>query len=143
MKTRLFLLIICCSTFSCENRVDFDIKADSLIGFWSRETVYLNGVNSAEYVDFLNDGNGFLEIKEDQGFSRPYDLGVWHLSGRILTLDRDESTGMGDWSYKILEVSPKKFVLEISLTEGQYCCGFDAFTSDEVIVIKEVYSKLN
>ena len=39
------------------------LSSNAILGFWSRETVYLDGVNSNEYVDFLNGGTNFLHIK--------------------------------------------------------------------------------
>jgi hypothetical protein len=143
MRSRLSVLAICLIVVSCDSNVDLSIKPDSLIGFWSRETVYLNGTNSNEYVDFLNGGTNFLEIKENTTFSRAYDNGSWQLSNQTLNLERDEATGLGDWSYKIIELSNRNLILEIKLTESQYCCGFDSFSDNEIITIKEVYTKIN
>jgi hypothetical protein len=89
MKNLFFILAICL-VLSCDNESDQQPNANDIIGFWSRETVYLNDVNSNEYVDFLNNGTNFLDLKEDKIFYRAYDIGTWQLSGRTLTLDRDE-----------------------------------------------------
>jgi hypothetical protein len=142
MKINLFILAICLATFSCDDPSDNTNLDDSLIGFWSVETVYLNGVNSLEYVDFLNGGN-FLEIKEDNTFQRAYEFGTWSRSNLTLTLDRDENTGRGDWAYRILKQTKMSLVLETKLKEGEYCCGFPQFDDDEIITIREVYKKVN
>jgi hypothetical protein len=133
------ILAICTVTLSCDSNPDLDIQADSVIGFWSRETVYLNGVNS----DFLSGHNSFLEIKKDKTFYRPYDIGTWHLLCNTLNLERAASSGMGNWTYKIIDHTKDYLTLEINPTEGQYCCGFDEFTDNEIITIKEVYKKVN
>lgn len=140
MKNILFVLVIGV-VFSCDNNSDEPPNANDIIGIWSRETVYLNEVNSNEYVDFLNNGTNFLHLKEDMIFYRAYDLGTWRLSGYTLTLDRDEPSGYEDWEYRIVAFSQDFLVLEVKLVEGKYCCGFDAFADDKVITIKEVYKR--
>lgn len=142
MKNLFFILMISVA-LSCDNDSDTEPQVNDMIGFWSRETVYLNEVNSNEYVDFLNDGTNFLDLREDKVFHRAYDIGTWNLSGYTLTLDRDESSGFNDWEYKILTFSKDFLVLEVKLVEGKYCCGFDEFADDEIITIKEVYRKQN
>jgi len=143
MKNYPLMLIICALLTGCDSGSDPAFNAEQLLGFWSRETVYLNGVNSNAYVDFLNGGTNFLDIKRDKTFSRAYDNGSWALFDEALVLDRMESNGRGDWKYKIIHRSAGDLVLEIKLTGGQYCCGFDAFAEDEVITIREVYKRLN
>jgi hypothetical protein len=140
MKNLFFILVICV-VMSCDNDSDDQPSAQDLIGFWSRETVYLNEVNSNEYVDFLNNGTNFLDLKEDKIFHRAYDLGTWRLSGYTLTLDRDEPSGYQDWECKIVAFSKDFLVLELKLVEGKYCCSFDEFADDEIITIKEVYRR--
>jgi hypothetical protein len=140
MKTYLKLLLPCLVLLSCDTSSDLK---PSILGFWSRETVYLNGVNSVEYVDFLNNGTNFLELKADETFARAYDLGRWNLSGHTLTLDRDAPLPQADWSYGVIRLWNDELVVEIKLTEGQYCCGFDEFDDDEIITIREVYKRLN
>jgi hypothetical protein len=142
MKNLFFILAICL-VLSCDNESDQQPNANDIIGFWSRETVYLNDVNSNEYVDFLNNGTNFLDLKEDKIFYRAYDIGTWQLSGRTLTLDRDEPSGYEDWEYKILTFSEDFLMLEVKLVEGKYCCGFDEFADDDIITIRELYRKQN
>ena len=142
MKTPFFILAICL-VLSCDSESDHQPNANDVIGFWSRETVYLNEINSNEYVDFLNNGTNFLDLKEDWVFHRAYDIGTWKLSGNTLTLDRDEPSGYEDWEYKILAFSEDFLMLEVKLVEAKYCCGFDEFADDEVITIREVYRKQN
>jgi hypothetical protein len=142
MKNLFFILIICVA-LSCDRDSDAEPQVADMIGFWSRETVYLNEVNSNEYVDFLNNGTNFLDLKEDKIFHRAYDIGTWQLSGSTLILDRDELSGYADWEYKIVAFSQDFLMLEIKLVEGKYCCGFDEFADDEIIRIREVYRKQN
>lgn len=137
----LFLILTISVALSCSNDSDVEPQINDMIGFWSRETVYLNEVNSNEYVDFLNDGTNFLVLREDKMFHRAYDIGTWNLSGYTLTLDREEATGFNDWEYRIISFSKDFLILEIKLVEGKYCCGFEAFAEDEVITIREVYRK--
>jgi hypothetical protein len=139
----LFVILTICVALSCDSDSDTEPRASDLIGFWSRETVYLNEVNSNEYVDFLNNGTNFLDLREDKVFHRAYDIGTWNISGYTLTLDRDEDTGFSDWEYKILAFSKDFLMLEMKLVESKYCCGFDAFADDEIITIKEIYRKQN
>jgi hypothetical protein len=139
MKKKLFILCLSFAVLSCDPNSDV-IEPNSLIGFWNRETVYLNGVNSIEFVDFLNGGN-YLEMKEDRTFSRAYDNGNWNQSNRTLSLERSVNSGMGDWTYKIIDVTKDVLTLEIKLTESQYCCGFDAFDENEIITILEIYKR--
>ncbi len=141
MRQPLCIVVICFAVLACDNSADINIRPDSITGFWSREMVYLNGVNSVEYVDFLNGGTNFLEIKNDHTFSRAYDNGTWHLSNVVIKLERGGASL--DWTYKIIEYSKENLILEIKLTEGQYCCGFDAFSENEIITIKEVYKKVD
>lgn len=142
MKNLLGLLTFCLVALSCETSSDLVPGNKAIVGFWSRETVFLNGVNSLEYVDFLN-GTNFLNIKNDNTFERAYDIGRWNLSYPTLMLDREGSSGISDWTYEIIAYSENNLVLEIRLTEGQYCCGFDAFSDNEIITIREFYKKLN
>lgn len=139
MKNILFIIAIGVAV-SCDNDADEQPDINDVIGFWSRETVYLNEVNSNEYVDFLNNGTNFLDLKEDKIFHRAYDLGTWRLSGHTLTLDR-EPAGYEDWEYRIVSFSKDFLVLELKLVESKYCCSFDAFADDEIITIKEVYRR--
>jgi hypothetical protein len=143
MKKNLLFLTLCFAVLSCDTSSDMDPSTHSITGFWSRETVYLNGVNSIEYVDFLNNGTNFLSIKNDKTFERAYDNGSWNLSCKTLVLDREEPSGLGDWTYEIIEHSDNNLTLEIKLTESQYCCGFDSFTDNEIITIREVYKRSN
>jgi len=141
MKKKLLFLFICFAVVSCENEYDDCSHAESIIGMWSRETVYLNGDNSVEYVDFLNNGTNYLELKNDKTFARVYDNGTWQLAGKSLMLDRDETSGLSDWNYAIVDVTKNNLTLEVKLNESQYCCGFEEFEDNEIIVIKEVYKK--
>lgn len=141
MKKQLISFAVFLTAISCDTSQEQTTEIDLIQGFWSRETVYLNGENSNKYVDFLNDGTNFLHIKQDKTFARAYDMGLWDLSHQTLTLDRNESTRMIDWTYIITELSNDKLILETKLTEGQYCCGFDAFTDNEIITITEVYKR--
>jgi len=143
MKKQVALLTLCFAALSCDTSSDSTPSTTSILGFWSRETVYLNGVNSIEYVDFLNDGTNFLNIKKDKTFERAYDNGSWNLSNKTLALNRNESSGLIDWTYEVIEHSANSLILEIKLTESQYCCGFDSFTDNEIITIREVYIRLN
>ena len=143
MKKQLAILAICFAALSCDNNSDSDISPDTIIGFWSRETVYLNGVNSIAYVDFLNGGTNYINIKNDNTFDRAYDIGVWDLCNNTLTLKRDENTGSANWTYKIISHTGTNLILEMRLNESQYCCDFDSFNDSEIITIKEVYKKIN
>lgn len=135
------MILVLLTGLSCDRKDP--IVTNPIIGMWERETVYLNGVNSAQYVDFLNNETNFLQIKPDKTFMRAYDNGVWNMSDKVLTLDRDEKTGMMDWHYKIVDRACNSLTLEMKLTEGQYCCDFDSFAKDEVITITEVYKRTN
>ena len=139
----LLIIAMCISFLSCDNNTALTTQPDSIVGLWSREIVYLNGVNSNEYVDFLNNGTNFLNLYKDKSFSRAYDNGTWRVLNDTLKLKRDLNSGMGDWTYKIIDHTKSSLTLETKLTEGQYCCGFDQFTDTEIITIKEVYKKGN
>jgi hypothetical protein len=144
VKKQLTLLTLCLAAIiSCDTNSHVTPSAESILGFWSIETVYLNGVNSIAYVDFLHNGTNFLNIKKDKTFERAYDVGNWDLSDLTLTLDRKEPSGYGDWEYKIIEYSTNNLILEIKLPEGLYCCDFDSFTDNEIITIREVYKRSN
>jgi hypothetical protein len=125
---------------SCDN-TDVKVQENSIVGFWHRETVYLNGINSAEYFDLLN-GTSFLSIKSDNTFDRPYDFGTWLRSDNTFTLKRSYS-GIGEWEYTIIEETKTTLVIEMQLNESEYCCGFDEFDDNEIITIKEVYKRIN
>lgn len=142
MKRQLLFLLICCAGLSCEEEQNNCPDAGKLVGIWSRETVFLNGVNSAAYVDFLNNGTNFLDLKTNKSFARAYDNGTWRLSGRLLKLERDATSGIGDWTYDILSLTETSLTLETRMNESQYCCGFEAFSDNEIIAIKEVYSRV-
>src|SRR6187549_1975069 len=117
MKKQLALLTLCFAVLSCDTGSDLTQNTNSILGFWSRETVYLNGVNSSQYVDFLNGDTNFLNIKKDKTFERAYDLGHWNLYNKTLTLDREDSSGIADWTYKVIQYSGDKLILEIKLPE--------------------------
>ncbi|HYG02337.1 MAG TPA: hypothetical protein VD927_07815 [Chryseosolibacter sp.] len=142
MKTKLSLLILSLLTLSCDHSADEVKNSDAIVGFWSRQSVYLNGVNSNEHADFLNGGTNHLHIRKDNTFGRAYDNGTWLLSDGMLVLDRIESGGFADWTYKIVHHLNDSLVLDTQLTEGEYCCDFPSFAEDEVITIREVYKKL-
>ena len=132
--------IICLAVTSCDDTADIH-NTEALVGFWALETVYMNDVNSAAYIDFLNGGN-YLHLKKDKTFTRVYDTGTWVACGNTLKLKRDERTGLGDWTYKILERSNDNLVIEIKRTLEQYCCGSKLFMANELITFKEVYNKV-
>jgi hypothetical protein len=140
MKKQLGFLAFCLLAVSCDT--SSDLTPTSIYGFWVIETVYLNGENSIKYVDYLNNGGNHLNIKEDKTFGRNYDLGYWYFYDNTLILHRDESSGFKDWTYKLIELSGDKLVLE-RLEESQHCCNFDSFTENEIITIREVYKRMN
>ena len=139
MNGKFFAVAIFLTCFSGCDDSDAGIKTDSLAAFWNLEKVTINGSNSTEYN--YSPAN-FLELGSDKTFSRAYESGEWNLSGRNLTLDRDESFGMSDWSYQIISVSDDALVMEMQLIESQYRWDFESFTENEVLTIREVYNKI-
>lgn len=132
----LLLLVIC----FCACEQDSEPKMKDLVGLWNIETVYFNDVNSDQYADFLNGGN-HLELTADNTFLRAYDWGNWSSSGSTLTLHRPSHL-RGDWKYTIVSSSRSRLVLEMKLSVPDYCCGFDEFGKDEIVVIREEYSRV-
>ncbi|MEJ1239704.1 hypothetical protein WBG78_16325 [Chryseolinea sp. T2] len=141
MRKQLAVLALLYAAMSCDKDSDATPTEDAMLGLWNREIVYLNGTNSDQIWDNLN-GTNHLQFNRDKTFGRAYEIGHWVLSGKSLTLDRDESTGGRDWIYDIIENSKDKLVLEIKLRESEYCCDFDAFSDTEIITIREVYRKV-
>jgi len=135
-----FLLIACLVVLSCEEHKF--VRPEAIVGSWRSEAVYLNGVNSEQYFDWLNTGSVFI-IKNDNTYARNYVWGNWRLSNEELRLEANENMGMVDWNYKIIEQTKDQLTLELHLTESQYCCNFDSFTDTEIITIKEVYKRID
>jgi hypothetical protein len=139
MQVKLLFAAFFLLALSCDSDTETKIDQAKLVGLWNLETVYLNGVNSDEQTDILN-GNNFLELKPNLTFERAYDPGFWSINGKILKLDRGEGTRV-DWTYRVISQDNHNLVLEMKLREGDYCCNFDHFESDEVITIREVYKR--
>jgi hypothetical protein len=141
MRRLSILLAVCFGVLSCDEDNVTTVRPEAIIGSWRSETVYLNGVNSEQYVDWLNTGSVFI-IKDDNTYARNYVWGNWRLCNEELKLEANADMGMADWKYKIIEHTEDRLTLELNLTESQYCCNFDSFTDAEVITIKEVYKRI-
>lgn len=138
MKTRLLLVATVFACISCCDDDESEIKSDSLHGLWNLEKVTIAGTNTIEYD---NSPANFLQLDGDKKFSRAYESGNWILKGRNLTLDRDETFGMVDWSYQIISITNTGLVVEMQLIESEYRWNFESFADDELLTIREVYAK--
>lgn len=136
----LFIIVIgCFLASSCENNdLNPYPRPEAIIGSWRSEAVYLNEVKS----DFFSRGSLLFFIKEDNSFNKLYLNGTWNLQGHTLRIERGAEWGLEDWVYQVVDYSDNMLTLELRLTEGQYCCDFDEFEENEIITIREVYSRI-
>lgn len=84
----------------------------------------------------------YLGLVEGGEYFGVYMTGTWALQGKNLQIHRafmDPDAEL--WNYEVVGFSNDRLILEIRLTESQYCCDFEEFASDEVITIREIYKR--
>ena len=109
-----------------------------LTGTWRLEHVRFNQIEGTEINDWISTST-ILSIQEDKAYFRNYVAGTWSLEDNTLTLDPGATFPNFYWEYEVLELTEEVLEVRISLTEGEYCCNFDEFEEDEVLVITERY----
>lgn len=114
------------------------ITSENLVGNWRTESVSFNGVNSSELTTWLNNAN-FMGISSGGSYYRNYTTGTWSVDEDKFTLHPIPELGIQPWTYTIIDYSETSLTLSIELTEGEYCCDFEEFESDEILSITEKY----
>lgn len=135
MKNILAPLILTVFIFSsCIQNEEFVPSPDVLIGSWKSETIEIESLSSEGSVSW---GTSFLYIGEDNSFFRNYMSGNWELSDNHLILNN--SFDIQPWTYKVIDFSKNTMTLQIQTTEGEFCCNFEEFESDEILLVTEKY----
>lgn len=136
MKSLPIILIALFLT-ACMQNEEITPTADVLVGSWISESVEIRSLSDEKSISGYKN---YLYFGEDHNFFRNYMGGEWELNGRYLTLKiYPDYSEIADWDYKIIDFSKSSLTLQIQLTEGKYCCNFQEFESDEMLLITEKY----
>lgn len=143
MKQVIIIILLLFTWFtSCtreSNKTAYD--KNQLIGVWGLNAVTFNEVDGKDINDRISNST-ILSFRDKDFFYRNYIHGSWLLNDTSLRLIPREQTGIATWEYEILEVTADTIKLKIESTEGNYCCNFDAFESDEILTIIETYIRV-
>ena len=126
--------------FSCSSPQSESIDTDLVKGTWQLEQVTFNDLDGYQINEWISNST-ILNI-DDNFFYRNYIVGTWSIDRDRLILKPDSALSDFLWDYEILELSANLLELQIILSEGQYCCDFDEFDSDELITITETYMRV-
>jgi hypothetical protein len=138
MKTnRVFYIALVFALESCESHEFLDVKTEQIVGSWSSEEILFNGKPGSEFLPGIDMGF-HLAIHKDKSFYRNYVWGSWEVNNNVLRLI-DKFTATSVKEFEIIEISEKTLTIRTLLTEGEYCCDFDAFGENEKISITERY----
>lgn len=124
--------------YSCDKEDDSVINPNLITGTWRLEQVTFNQTNGTEINDWISNST-ILKIDNNKSYYRNYVGGEWSLDNQVLVLNPGETLPNFYWEYKVLELTEGILIVQISLTEGEYCCDFDQFKEDEVLMITEKY----
>lgn len=97
-----------------------------------------NGLDGNLINDWISSGV-ILNINNNNTYYRNYITGAWSINKDILFLQPDSNLIDFFWEYKIVELTENSLEMRVNLSEGQYCCDFAEFTSDELLTINEKY----
>ncbi|NJM24245.1 MAG: hypothetical protein HC859_00580 [Bacteroidia bacterium] len=140
MRPSILVVLIGFVALSCGSDVQ-RIREQNIVGSWSSKAIYLNGVDANQYMPGLGTAK-YLGLVEGGEYFGAYMTGTWALQGSQLQIHRAfVNPGSELWTYDVVGFSSDRLILEIRLTESQYCCDFPEFGSDEVITIREVYER--
>ncbi len=134
----LFFLLLGFTSCQKEEAIDEAIAPEALIGNWETHEIIVNGDPNSETSTWLTNNKYWsMSIQEEnQFYYRNYISGTWSVEGRQLVFTNEWSPSQ---RFTILDISETSLTLQIQLTEGEYCCGFDEFESDEVLTIVEYF----
>lgn len=82
-----------------------------------------------------------LSLSSDNTYYRNYVLGEWEFNHTTLALNAEGPSDDFDWEYEVLDVTEEILRVRISLNEGEYCCDFEEFEDNELLVIEESYTR--
>lgn len=138
MKTSLtFLFVVLLFFTSCDNQ-KMVVTSGEIIGTWRSDNLVFR---SAEDGEELIWGGAILTIAEDSTYYKNFVSGRWEFLDNELILKSREDLEMESQSFKVKKVSETEMKLQIKMTEGEYCCDFEEFKSDELLVITESFRK--
>jgi len=142
MKSKLFLmLVVLLATFSESCTKENQKSTDDLIGYWQSEKIEFNGKSFSGDFEQWNNSTG-LSLEAEAFYYKNYVTGNWKLQDDKITLTPNDGLGIAPQIYKVISVSETSLVLEIELTEGEYCCDFDEFESEEKLQIIEHFKRI-
>lgn len=143
MKALNFLIVTISvlGLFSCEKPEGVNIDQRLIIGTWRLEEVTFNGIDGKDINDWISNST-VLDIGEHGRYYRNYDRGTWSLDKDKLILDSSyDDVSSLTREYRILKLTDDILKVQITLTEGQYCCDFEEFESEELLTITETFVK--
>ncbi|GAA0893464.1 hypothetical protein GCM10009122_31430 [Fulvivirga kasyanovii] len=111
-----------------------------ITGTWKLENVTFNGIDGGAINDWVST-SAILQVDDNKHYYRNYVGGEWNINNRKLILDPGDRLPEFYWEYEILELTKETLKVKILLSETQYCCDFDQFENDDVLVIIETYKK--
>ena len=125
---------------ACDKDRILNIQPEDIIGRWSSEDVSLHGEN-ADLVNWFGSGV-FLILESDGFFARNYVSGDWGLEANQLTLTPQFDLGKPTWTYTVIDFDTDMLFLEAKMTECMYCCDLEEFASDEELIVRERFVRL-
>lgn len=147
MKALNFLIVTISvlGLFSCERPEEVNIDQRLIIGDWRLEEVNFNGIDGKDINDWISNST-ILGIGKNGTYYRNYDTGTWSLNKDKLILDSSHDDMADDKTsltreFKILKLTDNILKLQITLTEGRYCCDFEEFETEELLTITETFVK--
>lgn len=135
MKINVFFLFFLTTIISFQACKKENGIADNsqIIGEWITESIKVNDIQK-EY-------NIYLKVDENDDVYHNYIVGKWESNEDQFSI-KPNDVQLLDRNYKIISLTETKLTLLISLTEGEYCCDFDEFESEEKLEIIEEYTRL-
>jgi len=115
-------------------------NTDELIGYWQSEKIEFNGKTFSGDFEWVNGSTG-LNLEAEDFYYKNYVSGNWKLQDNKIELTPNENLGIAPQIYKVISVTETTLVLEIELSEAEYCCDFEEFESDEKLKIIEHYKR--
>ncbi|MEX0719864.1 MAG: hypothetical protein WD059_04290 [Balneolaceae bacterium] len=137
MKNIFSYIIIVAFTFSsCIQNEEFVPSPDVLVGSWESESIEIESLSGE---GLMSEFTTYLFIGEDKSFYKNYMSGNWELSDNHLILNLNQFFDIQPRTYKVVDFSRNTMTLQIQTTEGEYCCNFEEFESNEMLLVTEKY----
>lgn len=134
MKINLCFLFIMTSILSfqaCKKESGIS-ENRKITGEWITESISVNNIQKEYSI--------YLKIDKNEDVYHNYIVGKWKTNEDHFSL-KPYDMQLPERNYKIISLTESKLTLLIKLTEGEYCCDFEEFESEEKLEIIEEYTR--